>query len=593
MRRIYILARPFGRRKLGVVLGVAFFQAVFQVLGVTSIFPFLALAADPDRLRRSNVGSRLLEVMPPLDDSDLLLVFGAFAILMLLLANGINLASDLIRRRYTATFAHWLRMGLIRQLAARPYASFLAENSGVALKKILGDVASFTNGVLMPLLDMLARILTSGFLLIALLFIHPQIAIGAGLGLGAFYLIVFRALTGRRQNVSTGLNEANRGSLIETKQLLSGIKPIKVHRAEAHFIERFSRYSATQARLQAWIPFFTNAPRYLVEPLAFGGLVAIVMVYAAKGQDLAFVLPTLAVMALAGYRLLPAVQLIYGQLTQIGTTIYALDEVYDEFRSLERADEAKEHGAGEGVFPQPERLQWERGIELRNLTFRYPGAPHPVFDKLSITIPKKSSLGIVGQTGSGKSTLVDVILGLHIPTSGEVLIDDVVLSPANRRAWRAGIGYVPQDIFLIDDTIAANIAFGVSKDKIDYQALRESAAAAQILEFVETALPEKFETVVGERGVRLSGGQRQRIGLARALYHKPDLLILDEATSALDVATEAEVMNAITSLQGSVTMLIIAHRLTTIEGCEYRLDLNQGSLVEQRAMKVAASSFDH
>jgi ABC-type multidrug transport system fused ATPase/permease subunit len=196
-----------------------------------------------------------------------------------------------------------------------------------------------------------------------------------------------------------------------------------------------------------------------------------------------------------------------------------------------------------------------------------------VISNLNLVIPRNTSLGIVGQTGCGKSTLVDILLGLHLPTSGRVLVDDTPLGPNNRRAWRAGIGYVPQDIFLIDDTVATNIAFGVPARNIDRAALREAAAAAQILEFVEKELPQGWDTVVGERGVRLSGGQRQRIGLARALYHKPELLVLDEATSALDNATEAEVMRAIESLAGKITMIIIAHRANTVEKCESSLKL--------------------
>jgi ABC-type multidrug transport system fused ATPase/permease subunit len=210
---------------------------------------------------------------------------------------------------------------------------------------------------------------------------------------------------------------------------------------------------------------------------------------------------------------------------------------------------------------------------LENVSFAYPRAKRPVIEGMDLVIPKNSSLGIVGETGSGKSTLVDLVLGLHVPTAGRIMVDNTLLEAGNRRAWRAGIGYVPQDIFLIDESIAANIAFGVPESKVDQAAVLAAAEAAQIREFVEKELPRGFDTRVGERGVRLSGGQRQRIGLARALYHKPELLILDEATSALDIETEAEVMHAIGALQGSVTMLIIAHRITTVDQCEAILRL--------------------
>jgi ATP-binding cassette subfamily C protein len=322
----------------------------------------------------------------------------------------------------------------------------------------------------------------------------------------------------------------------------------------------------------AWVSILGNAPRYLVEPLAFGGLVVVVLIYAARGQDLITILPNLGVMALAGYRLLPAIQLLYSQITQLTTASHSLDEVFDEFLAAERSL-GKDTESKDGRLTAPPALSWERSITIENIAFQYPGAIRPTIKNLSLVIPKNTSIGIVGTTGSGKSTLVDLILGLHIPTDGRILVDDTPLDSNNRRAWRGGIGYVPQDIFLIDDTIAANIAFGLPKSKIDDQALKRAAAAAQILGFIEKDLPMGFDSIVGERGVRLSGGQRQRIGLARALYHQPELLILDEATSALDNETEADVMEAIYTLSGSVTILIIAHRLSTIERCSTKIDL--------------------
>lgn len=573
VRKVYILATPFGRKKLLIVTGFSFAQGLFQVLGVTSIFPFLALAADPARLRNSQFGTKFLETLPPMDDSRLLIIAGVFAIVMLLLANGVNLAAEFVRTRYAHQFGHWLRVRLLRQIASRHYTDLLHENSGVLVKKVVGDVIGYTTGVLLPLLDSLARVATIALLITTLFLVHPQIAIAASLGLGLFYVVVFRGLKRFRNQISEGLKEAFRGTYVEVQQMLGGIKPVKIHRAEETFIGRFSQHSERSARLQAWSSILSNGPRYLIEPLAFGGLVVAVLIYAARGQNLIAILPNLGVMALAGYRLLPALQLLYSQITQLTTQRHSLEEVYDEFLAAENA-EGKDKESTVGQFTAPERLQWNKAITLENLSFKYPNAEIPIIDRLSLTIPKNSSLGIIGTTGCGKSTLVDLILGLHIPTSGRILIDDIPLSSNNRRAWRGGIGYVPQEIFLIDDTIAANIAFGIPTDEIDPAALKRAAASAQILDFIENNLPKKFDSIVGERGIRLSGGQRQRIGLARALYHEPDLLILDEATSALDTETEDSVMKAIYALNGSVTMLIIAHRLSTISKCTIQLDLN-------------------
>jgi ABC-type bacteriocin/lantibiotic exporter with double-glycine peptidase domain len=295
-----------------------------------------------------------------------------------------------------------------------------------------------------------------------------------------------------------------------------------------------------------------------------------VLAHAGAEKDLAAILPLAGVMGLAGYRLLPAVQLVYTQIVQALICRHAVDEVYDEMCQVPAAD---------GVVwePSPEPLRWNREIAFENVSFTYGDASDPVLRGLRFSLPKHSSLAVVGATGSGKSTLVDLLMGLHRPTDGVIAIDGRPLDEGMMRSWQAGIGYVPQDIFLIDDTITRNIALGVADAEIDMERVVSSAEAARIREFIETELPEGFETLVGERGMRLSGGQRQRIALARALYTRPELLILDEATSALDSQTEAEVTEAINNLKGRVTMVVVAHRLSTIEKCEYLLELKDGS----------------
>lgn len=573
IRKVYILARPYGRKKLVLVSGLSLAQGLFQVLGVTSIFPFLALAADPDRLRNSQFGRRFLDALPEMSNDRLLLVAGIFAIVMLVLSNAVNLLAEFVRTRYAHGFGHWLRTGLLRKIATRPYTDFLQENTGVLVKKVVGDVMSFTTGVLLPLLDSVARVATIVLLVATLFLVHPTIAIAATIGFAFFYVVVFRIFGKWRRETTEGLKIANRGTYIEAQQMLGGIKPVKVHRAEEAFIKRFSAHSRRQSQLMAWVGIIGNGPRYLVEPLAFGGVVAAVLVLASRGQDLIAILPNLGVMALAGYRLLPALQLLYSQVNQLTTMSHSLDEVYDEFLAVE-VSLGKDTESHDGRLSAPPALNWHKAITLENLSFQYPGAEKTVIENLNLIIPKNSSLGIVGTTGCGKSTLVDLILGLHAPTSGRILIDDTPLGPGNRRAWRGGIGYVPQEIFLIDDTVAANIAFGVGEEQLDHAAIERAAKAAQIHDFIQT-LPQRWDSVVGERGVRLSGGQRQRIGLARALYHQPDLLILDEATSALDSETEDGVMQAIAELSGKITLIVIAHRLRTVEMCEVKLDLTK------------------
>ena len=539
IRRVLFLARPYGRAKLAGVFSLALAQAVFQVIGATSIFPFLAIAADPDRIRRSHFGLRFLALLPPMSNWELLIITGVIAIVGVLFSNAINLLSEYARTRYAGNFAHWLRVRLLRRMASQPYTYFLQRNSGDLLKKIFTDVVNYTNGVLLPLLDTVARALTAVLLLATLFLVQPVIALSAAIGLGGFYLITFRLLARKRREVDENLRTHAIGFYREAHQMLGGIKPVKVHRAEEHFLARFAGHSAIIAKMGARVSIF-NSARYLVEPLAFGGLVVAVLLLAARGRDFSDILPNLGVMALAGYRLLPSLQLLYSQLTQVSSMRHAVDEVYDEFVEAE-TDGSVSPAISSDALARARPFRWNDSITLREISFRYPGASRPVLEALSLTIPKNTSLGVIGPTGSGKSTLVDLLLGLYQPTAGEILIDD-------RAAYTCAGALVASFHRLCATGYFSHRRYHCAQYRIWPAGrlrliparLREACDTAQLLDFIEAELPDGFDTNVGERGVRLSGGQRQRIGLARALYHRPSLLILDEATSALDVATEAK-----------------------------------------------------
>jgi len=575
IRRVLFLARPYGQKKLALVFLVSLAQGIFQVIGVTSIFPFLAIASDPERIRHSQFGLRFLALLPPMGNRELLITAGIIAILGLLVSNAVNLLAEYARTRYSASFAHWLRVRLLRRMASQPYAYFLQRNSADLLRKVMGEVGSYTGNVLLPLLDTVARALTAALLLATLFLVQPVIALSATLAFSAFYLIIFRLLARKRQEISEGLRTAFAGSFRDAQQMLGGIKPIKVHRAEEHFLGRFASQSAIVSQMSARVPIVSNITRYLAEPLAFGGLVLTVVVLAIRGRDFSDILPNLGVMAVVGYRLLPALQLLYGQVTQLATMRYSLDEVFVEFVAAERNEKS---GNAEISLGKSHPIEWHDAITLDEVSFIYPGTDRRVLDCFSITIQKNMSIGFIGPTGSGKSTLIDLLLGLYRPTSGRVLIDGKPLTLELIPSWQAAIGYVPQEIFLIDDTIARNIALGVADSEIDNARLREVCAMAQILDFIEVKLRRGFQTTVGERGVRLSGGERQRLGLARALYHRPSVLILDEATSALDIATEAKLLEALRALAGKLTIVMVAHRLSALANCDKLLDLSKMKL---------------
>jgi ATP-binding cassette, subfamily B, bacterial PglK len=569
LSRCYQLAVPYGCFKLFAVLGLILFNGLLQLIGVTSIFPFFALAADPERLRNSKFGNWFLHFIPQMDNNHLLVVAGCFSILMLVIASGGSIASEVIRIRYAYGFCHWLRRQTFKSYSSRPYTFFLKRNT-TDLYQRLWDIQTFIYNVLLPLGEIITRLVMVVLLVGAVFLVQPWVAIGAITVLGGFYLIVFLWLRPRARAIGDGLQKNNAGFGKNAYQFLHGIKTVLVHGKRDFFMKEALEYSAEIGHLQGLIPIYSNGPRYMIEPIAFGGLVAIVVIFALQGRPFSDILPNLSVMALAAYRLLPTLQLLYGQLVTVATNNYTLNQLEEEILEIEDESSQKKY------IPKSEtKISFDRDIVLEDISFSYSQDSNQILKSFNLKIKKNQSVGIAGSSGSGKSTLVDLILGLHEPTSGFIKVDGVPISVENISSWRSIIGYVPQDIYLLDDTIQANIAFGIPPQEVDQNALKKASEGAQIIKFIYDELPHGFMTVVGERGVRLSGGQRQRIGLARALYHNPQVLILDEATSALDHKTELAVMDTIYKLQGTMTMITIAHRLSTLEKCDVIINLQK------------------
>lgn len=570
LTRCYRLALPYGRVRLFAVLGLILFNGLLQLVGVTSIFPFFALAADPDRLRNSKFGSAFLDILPAMDNNHLLVVAGCFSILMLVIASVGSITSEVIRIRYAFGFCHWLRRRLFESYAARPYGFFLRRNTADLHQKF-NDVMTFIQSVFLPIGEIISRVVMVCLLVGAVFLVQPWVAIGAILLFGGFYLGVFLWIRPQTRMIGSKLQLNNVGFWKNAIQFLTGIKTVLVHGKSRYFMDRALDHSAAIGRFQSKIPIYSNGPRYLIEPIAFGGLVAIVIVLALQGRPFSDILPNLSVMALAAYKLLPTLQLLFSQLVTVSANSYTLVQLEEEMLQIESETEITS-----GPRDTTNGVSFVKEIKLEKLAFSYGKGAAPILKDFNLTIRKNESIGIAGPSGSGKSTFVDLILGLHIPQEGAILIDGEPLTASNMTSWRRMIGYVPQDIYLLDETIAENIAFGVDPEEVDQTALRSAAEGAQILDFIERELPHGFKTTVGERGVRLSGGQRQRIGLARALYHNPQILILDEATSALDHQTELAVMETIHQLQGTLTIITIAHRLSTLKRCNRIVELNRG-----------------
>lgn len=572
IQSIYRLAAPYGRGKIALLFLFSLVQGLFQVAGVTSIFPFLALVADPVAFKSTGFGRRIIEIFPGAGDKELLIGAGVLTVLFLFMANLSLLVGEVVRARYVHGLGHWLRTRVLGHIISNPYPYFLRHNTGELLKKAAGDVMTFVVGILAPFLDLTARVITLILLVVVICWVDPVLCLFMGGTLGLFYWIAYILMKPLRVRTSEGLKAANRGAMREALQAIGGIKPIKLQGVEQVFLKRYSYWSEQQARLSTWIPVIGNSPRYLVEPIAFGAVVGLVIWALHMNADLAALLPTLGVFALAGYRLVPNLQLVYGSLTGITTSLHAMEEIRDELAGC--LDSVEDF-----TKPAASRLVWHSEIALRGVDFGYGNGRESIFKNLNLRIPKNACVAIMGETGCGKSTIADLLLCLLEPRRGTLLVDGSPLELRDVRRYRSGIGVVPQEIFLIDDTLAANVAFGVPDLQRDEKRVLEALEMCQLMGPNGLTNGLKLETRVGDRGVRLSGGQRQRIGLARALYHRPDFLILDEATSALDSETEYALLQAIDRIREKITILVIAHRPSTIQRADIVYRLEKGQLV--------------
>ena len=577
--RILGVVLPFGRRRLVIVVASMIATAILQLGGVASVLPFLSVAANPEGFASSKLGSFLVSMLQITDPKRLVYVTGTLAIVALVVASASTILSQIIVARYVGDLGHWLRMQLLAKYYSQPYLYFVSRNSAVLTKKANADVFFFTAFLLAPLCDFMARVFITVVIVGGLLAIEPVVTLIAAACFGGFYLIFMRLTRRRVRTINEVSKETGQGLSRLVQQFIAGMRDIKLRGAGPFFlnkVEDLSTRGVTSNVMSAWI---AGLPRNLIEPIAFAGTIIWAMAALAAGR-LDAVLPTLGVMAMAGYRLLPNVQQLYNSLHLVATNRYAMDELDEELDfSSPSYPVSIPKWLPALVDAVDESPLFTEAVELRDVTFNYPGAERPTLEGIDLRIARGSSIGFVGQTGSGKSTLINILLGLYEPTKGEILADGKVLGRPVPLKWQMRIGYVPQEILLLDDSLMRNIALGIPDDKIDHRRLQEAITSAQLQEVI-AKMPQGLETQVGERGVMLSGGQRQRVGLARALYFDPEMLILDEGTSALDNETEAKFMRAVESLQGEITIISIAHRLTTVRGCDAIYVLINGKIGE-------------
>jgi ATP-binding cassette, subfamily B, bacterial PglK len=575
-RKTLSLLTPREKAKGALVLLVMIAMAMLEVVGVASIMPFLSVASNPNVIETNQLLSRLYHGLG-FDSVEGFLTFLAVAsITLIVVASVVRTVGHYAINRFSQMRHHSISLRLLETYLRQPYLFYLNRHTGDLAKGILSEVDHVLRYGLKPAMETLAHGLTAVAILALLLFVDPLATlVVAAISVGA-YGVLYLAIRGYVGRIGVARRTANRQRFQAASEALGGIKDIKILGRERYFLKRFAKPSRKKSHYHAINATLSAVPRFGIEAVAFGTILLFSLYLITRGGldgegGLAQAAPLLGVYAFAGYRLLPAVQHVYQGVTKIRFAEAALDSLHRELA------EAKALPGLVDAPPPP--LPLNERLEVRGLAFHYPGAEGVGVEDIDFSVRAGQSLGIVGGSGAGKTTLVDLLLGLLTPSRGQILADGVAVTPENIRNWQANLGYVPQAIFLSDATVAENIAFGKPIEDIDMERVRESAELAQLADFIEST-PGGYLTEVGERGVRLSGGQRQRIGIARALYHDPQALVFDEATSALDNLTERGVIDAIKTLAGRKTTITVAHRLSTVADCDLILVLEGGRLVD-------------
>ncbi len=551
------------RRKTIIILALVTVMAMAETGGVISIMPFLAVLARTDVIFENSWLNWAYTTFNFTSSTDFMQTLGIFSIAMVVGSSLFKTVTLHIVNRFVFFLRHHLSVRLLERYLQQPYEFFLMHNSSLLSRNVLSEIDELLNGLIKPISQLIAQGAVVIAMLVLLFIYNPVIAVFIVLSVSALYGAIYLLVRKRLNRIGHERQLSNGKRFQACNEVLGGIKDVKITQTGDMYLEQFSSSSRNFARHQATAETLSQSPLYIVEAVGYTGLIILALILMVTSNDIAHVLPALGLYGFAAFRLLPSAQIMYRGLAQLKFSSASLDVLYQGLSLLSQTPK-------EEIKPLP--LKHE--IRLENIHYAYPSTPDKkVFNGLNLTIKVNTSLGIKGTSGTGKSTLMDILLGLLQGQQGKLYIDDVEINQNNVQAWQKSIGYVPQHIFLADATVAENIAFGIAKEHINQVALEKAAKAAQIHHFVENSLEQGYQTILGERGIRLSGGQRQRIGIARALYHDPSVLLMDEATSALDTETEAALNEAVQQLLGQKTIIVIAHRETSLNVCDSILEL--------------------
>ena len=586
--KIWALLDKRERRNAVLLFSMIMVMGMLEAIGVASIMPFISVITNPELIEKNSYLNAIYRAFD-FTETDDFLIFMGFGVFVLVIG---SLAFKALTYWAMVRFTQMRNFSLSKRLLGvylhQPYAWFLNRHSTDLGKAIITEVLQVVNNALIPGVQLVASGVVALFLLLLVILVEPAVAIIAACIFGGAYSLIYLFVRNRLGHLGIVRGQANQDRYRVAHEALAGIKDIKIHGLENIYLAAFKEPAMKFSRSQTKNLVIGQLPRFLLEGLVFGGMLVLLLVLLIIGDGgLEEVLPLIALYAFAGARLIPAFQQVYKAMARLRYGKPALDELHADLKDSATSSENHEISMQSATA---EKVRLNDSLVIRDAHFSYPGSKYAALNGLGLSIAANTTVALVGASGAGKTTAVDLMLGLLFAEQGEVIVDGMPITKKNVRSWQRNIGYVPQTIFLIDDTVAANIAFGVNET--DIEKVERAARIADLHDFIVDELPDGYDTMIGERGVRLSGGQRQRIGIARALYHDPDVLVLDEATSALDNLTEKSVMDAVHALSQQKTIILIAHRLTTIQKCDEIYFMQNGELAARGTYEELLANED-
>ena len=582
-KKLFLLIERRRRYQFLILLTLMILTSMFEVISIGAVIPFLGVLIEPSSIFELPAAQPLIQFLGVDQPTQIILPISALFAIAVVMSGAMRVLLLWASVKFSFILGVDLSVGIFSQVINQPYIAHTKQNSSEIISAISIKIAQVINGVVLSVLNMISSFIIVTAIITILIIINPSASLIAILFFSALYVFFYLYVKQKLKVNSLNITHASNSLMKILQEGLGGIRDIIINGNQQFYRSIFWRADLIFRKSLGNTLFLTNSPRYFME--TFGILLIVLLAYMLSTQgekSFADGIPVLGALALGAQRLLPVMQVLYNSWGNVKGTHFVLAEVLG-FLNLNDT---------KTMNVINDDCTFEKNIRLNDVSFGYDENSLPAINNVNIDIKKGDCIGIIGKTGSGKSTLIDIMMGLLDPTHGTLEVDENVITSSNRRAWQSRIAHVPQNIYLSDSTIEENIAFGIPLEDIDSNLVRRVAVSANI-DSVVNEWPLKYKTILGERGIRLSGGQRQRIGIARALYKQADVLFLDEATSSVDSTTESSIMKAIDKLGNDVTLIIIAHRITTLKNCSRILELtNKGEIYEKVYSDIAESSLE-